>query len=554
MWLYFCLAAIVVVLYPTLPYFKIALQSIDTEVCPLYPSLAPPSFYKDNSTVLKILNDEAWKNASAARLSGAVQVDTQIQDNQPDVDVAPELWEQFGPFHEYLEKTFPKMHLVPKVYKVNTWGLVYHWEGSNAALKPLMLAAHQDVVPVQKDTLKDWSYPPFEGHYDGEYLYGRGASDCKNLLIAVMEALETLLEEGYKPQRGVIVAFGFDEEASGRVGAAAIGKFLEEKYGFGSMYAIVDEGMGLAMDPLINQVVATPGTGEKGYTDLQVKLAMRGGHSSIPPDHGAVGIMGELAYNIEQDQYLPLLTEQNPTLHYLQCLALHSTAMPKMQRKAIMRAGFDKLANSKVIKVLGQNPMTKYMVQTAQAIDILRGGEKANALPEEVSLVVNHRIAVGTPASQIATHFVDRVVALAEKYGMDVEAYGETVRSVAEPNGKFTVSVFDETLEYAPITPRNDKVWEYLAGSTRHVFEDLVLDLDYPLIMAPGMMPANSDTRRYWNLTKHIFHYSPMVFRGSFTENNIHSVNEKILINNHLELTAFYYEYVQTVDTPDADN
>jgi Gly-Xaa carboxypeptidase len=35
------------------------------------------------------------------------------------------------------------MHEAAKVTTVNTWGLVYHWQGSDDSLKPLLLAAHQ---------------------------------------------------------------------------------------------------------------------------------------------------------------------------------------------------------------------------------------------------------------------------------------------------------------------------------------------------------------------------------------------------------------------------
>lgn len=55
---------------------------------------------------------------------------------------------------------------------VNTFGLVYTIKGSDSSLKPLMLAAHQDVVPVADDSV--WSYPPFSAHYDGRFLWGRG--------------------------------------------------------------------------------------------------------------------------------------------------------------------------------------------------------------------------------------------------------------------------------------------------------------------------------------------------------------------------------------------
>lgn len=75
-----------------------------------------------------------------------------------------------------------------------------------------MLMSHIDVVPVEQATLSRWTHPPFSGHFDGEFVWGRGASDDKTLVIAQYEALSDLLEKGWKPERTVILAHGFDEE------------------------------------------------------------------------------------------------------------------------------------------------------------------------------------------------------------------------------------------------------------------------------------------------------------------------------------------------------
>jgi arginine utilization protein RocB len=101
---------------------------------------------------------------------------------------------------------------------VNRFGLVYTVEGWDSSLQPILLTAHQDVVPVENSTLDEWDYPPFSGHYDESsgYIYGRGASDDKSAITALMTALEALLsQKNYYPRRTVVFAFGFDEEYSG---------------------------------------------------------------------------------------------------------------------------------------------------------------------------------------------------------------------------------------------------------------------------------------------------------------------------------------------------
>lgn len=524
-------------------------------ICPIYEIRRPLLFYKDNSTVLRILQDETYRKASIDKMSKAIQVDTQIFDNQPDVADSPELWAKFQGFHDYLEATFPTVYAKLDVAKVNTYGLVFHWKGSDASLKPLMLTAHQDVVPVQKGTLDAWTYPPFEGHCDGENIFGRGAMDCKNVLVAIMETLELLIAQDYKPKRGLIAAFGFDEEASGYRGARPIGKYLEETFGADSVYAIVDEGMGLTVDPTTGMIVAQPATGEKGYVDIEVKLTTPGGHSSVPPDHTSIGIMGELSYIIEKDPYSPIFTSANPIFHYMQCMAVHGgSAMPRTLRQSILRAGYDKLANSYVVKVLTSNLATKYFVQTSQAMDIVKGGEKANSLPENVRMVVNHRVAIETSVSEVEDHFAQRVFEVAKRHGLGVEAFGKTLAN-ATAKGSFVVSVLGESLKTAPVTPVGDNVWRNLAGVTRHIYEDFVFtNLTQPIVVSPAIMSGNTDTRHYWNLTKNIYRYSPVFGKDLIRESHVHSVDERISVANHLQLTAFFYEFVQTVDTKSADN
>ena len=228
--------------------------------------------------------------------------------------------------------------------------------------------------------------------------------------------------------------------------------------------------------------------------------------------------------------------------------------MPSLTKKTILRAGFDKLANSKVLKSLQANNITRYLVETSQALDIIQGGEKANALPEDVKLLVNHRVAIESNYDEVKDHFADRLIQVAKDHGLGLNAFGKKIIPDL-PKGNLYLRIFSQPLNPAPVSPLNDKVWEYLAGVTRHIFEDYVYpDLPYPIVLTPGMMTGNTDTRHYWNLTRNIFRYTPFFSKDVMHETNIHSVDEKLRFDSHLQLLAFFYEYIQTVNTPSADN
>jgi Gly-Xaa carboxypeptidase len=155
------------------------------------------------------------------------------------------------------------------IKKVNTYGIVITWKGADESLKPYMFMAHQDVVPVPNATVSRWKYSPYSAHFDGTYIWGRGASDCKNNLIGVLEAFEMLLKKNYSPKRTILAGFGFDEEISGWQGAAYIAKHLEEQWGKNSIDMIIDEG-GLGINEKFGTTFALPALGEKGTINRRV--------------------------------------------------------------------------------------------------------------------------------------------------------------------------------------------------------------------------------------------------------------------------------------------
>src|SRR4029077_14406866 len=89
-------------------------------------------------------------------------------------------------------------------------------------LPPVVLMGHMDVVPVPEPNLPEWTHPPFSGAVAERFVGGRGTLDDKTTVLSTMEAVEGLIREGYHPPRTVYLAFGHDEEVSGRYGAHAI--------------------------------------------------------------------------------------------------------------------------------------------------------------------------------------------------------------------------------------------------------------------------------------------------------------------------------------------
>ncbi|CAI5759319.1 unnamed protein product [Candida verbasci] len=541
----------------TSSYFKTFFEEPENPdgLCPIIKKINPHDYLDDLKTIDYILKDKSFFNKCKDNLLGAIQIPTEVYDDMinPNLkhskeelyDVEPR-WKSFEAFHKYLQKTYPLVQKHLKLETVNKFGLVYSWEGSDKDKKPIILAAHQDVVPVARETLDQWTYPPFKGGFDGKYLYGRGASDCKNLLIGLLNTVELLLkEEKFNPERTIILAFGYDEESAGS-GAFEINKHLVSKYGPDSILQIIDEGNEGFVD-IEGSKFILPATGEKGYLDSIIEFYTPGGHSSVPPKHTSIGIIAKLIEKIESKEFSPILSNINPVLNQLYCIAEHSPNLDPKVRKNILKSQVNSNANKKIVEYLSKNKETKYLIQTSQAIDIIQGGIKSNALPEHVSILVNSRIAVEETIEDVIEKYKSHILEITDEFDLGLIISGQEVIKPTK-NGYFNYSLV-EPLEPAPVSPINGESWNLFGGSLRYLYEDLIFpDKNDSFIIAPFMSTGNTDTKSYWELTRNIYRYVPGL---PDKHSGIHSVDEKLIFKGHLHMIAFYYYYLQLIDGVD---
>ncbi|KAK2612768.1 hypothetical protein QQS21_001219 [Conoideocrella luteorostrata] len=465
-------------------------------------------------------------------------------------------WEPFYELHDVLAETYPVVHKRAKLEKVNTFGLVYTIEGSNKDLKPLLLAAHQDVVPVADE--KTWTHPPFSGHWDGEWLWGRGSMDDKDALTAIMSTMETLLSNPkWKPSRTIILAFGFDEECSGYRGAGKIAEHLEAKYGKDGIAMILDEG-GLGMVKIDHVLYALPGVYEKGHVDIWFELHVVGGHSSVPFPHTGIGIISEIVAALEAHPYQPKLIEDGPIHHHLLCQARYTPDAEPQLTDLLGKGDLDGVARFMADASL----MTKYMLQTSQAVDFIRGGQKINAMPEITTLGVNYRVAPQDSIPLVQHNVVEHIQDIVSRYGLNVKAFegdSEYENYLADNHPELLVRSAADDIDYqgtlvlqakeatkpSPISPSTGPIWDVFAGTIRNT----LAFKDGTVVPASETMTGNTDTRHYANLTPHIYRWTPI---DKDSASGIHTIDERVRMDNHMEIVRFYYDLVRNFDASDA--
>ncbi|KDE09476.1 hypothetical protein, variant [Microbotryum lychnidis-dioicae p1A1 Lamole] len=530
-----------------------AVSSLD--LCPQYPALAPPPHAADAN--IDLIRSPAYLRRSVELLSGLVQIPTpSFDDNGPVTGPDRDLrWDQFHIFSAQLEKSFPLLHAKLEVTHVNEHGLLFTWPGTDDSLKPSMLIAHQDVVPVDPSTKDQWTFPPYSGHYDkhSNSVWGRGSVDCKDVLSGILEAVELLVEKNWTPRRTVVLAFGFDEESKGIDGAGQLFKEVKRRYGEDGIAFLLDEGgLGVSAD-FFGRPMALPGTGEKGYMDLTMTLHTPGGHSSIPPPHTGIGIMSSLIHNLESTEFEPRLSTTSPIFNLLQCAAAHgkldqslkSAVLDGSQKGKKGKKGRKRLASL----YAAQGRESRYLVTTSQAVDVISGGIKVNALPETVTAVVNYRISVDESTQFVKDRLLKHVGRLAKLHNLDVEAFGSTWRNASSSSliakgGLLRLSTGTTEIAPAPNSPIDGPSWKVLAQSIRQTFKDKYPDL----VVSPAMDTGNTDSSFYLRLTRNVYRFGPT---DPSANERIHTVDEHVNMDDHLNGVVFYHELLRNADAAD---
>ncbi|MEM9605570.1 MAG: M20/M25/M40 family metallo-hydrolase [Pseudomonadota bacterium] len=307
----------------------------------------------------------------------------------------------FAPFRAFLaqiESDFPLVHSRLQRTLINELTPVYHWRGRDPNRAPILLIGHYDVVPVLEDTLDDWVESPFSGQVSAGHVWGRGALDNKGAVIAMLEAVELMLEAGVQPARSVWLAFGHDEEIGGRDGAQAVKAHFQAN---GVRFDwVLDEGS-MVLDgivPGLSKPLASINTAEKGYFSVDVVAKSEGGHSSLPTDELAVEILAEALLDI-RDNPVPGFYD-GITADFFDAIG---PAMPYGQRIAFANRW---LTSDVLARILSGANTTNAMLRTTTAPTMLTASPRENVLPSEVRATINFRVHPRDSLDGIVDHLI----------------------------------------------------------------------------------------------------------------------------------------------------
>lgn len=417
--------------------------------------------------------------------------------------------------HAWLEQTYPAAHAaMQKELVPGTLTLLYTWQGSDVSLKPLLLMAHQDVVPVNIGTEGDWTGGPFDGEIIDGYVYGRGAIDDKGSLVGLMEAAEALAASGFTPQRTVYFMFGHDEEVSGS--GAEAGVALLKSRGVSPEFALDEGFMVVNPSPLSGKPAGFIGIAEKGYVTLDITATGEGGHSSTPPRDSAAVRLARAVVALDENQ-MPSALDAPPASDMFKAAGKD---MPFAQRMAFANLW---LFKGMIDGQLSGIPAGNAMIRTTTAPTMLTGSAKENVLAQRAIATVNFRIHPSNTEEDIIAH-VKKVTAGID--GIEVTLGKEGIRGKGASN----------------VSPTDNRAYAVLASVSEAILPGAPA--------APGLVLGATDGRYAEAITGNVYRFAPSVMTPDELT-GFHGTNERTSIENMGHLARGYAQIILAMDAPE---
>jgi acetylornithine deacetylase/succinyl-diaminopimelate desuccinylase-like protein len=385
--------------------------------------------------------------------------------------------------------------------------LVARLRGTGAQ-KPMLLICHLDVVEARRE---DWSMDPFQFIEKDGYFYGRGSGDIKDGDAILMTAMIRLKQEGFKPDRDIILALTADEEGGRSNGVEWLIKNHRDL--IDAEFILNPDAGDFELDQGKKLLVGVQAA-EKLYQDFDVKVTNPGGHSSLPGKENAIYELADGLTRLEHYQFPFELSEV--TREYFKREADIVGGSTGADMKAILKTPPDEAA----IARLSESPFYNARMRTTCVATRLEGGHANNALPGMARANVNCRILPGrTPDEVQAT--LEKVLADPKISVSQIVSSGSGLRSnplsTLQPSVMTAVEkVAAEMWPGVPVVPVLD------AGASDGAISRAA---GFPTYGIPGVFMDVDDDRS-------------------------HGRDERIRVASFYEGVDFYYRLIKTLSTP----
>jgi len=399
-----------------------------------------------------------------------------------------------------LDAGFPAGDVVVVENAPRKGNLVARLRGQNAGRKPILLLAHIDVVEANPE---DWTLPPFEFiEREGTY-YGRGVADDKDEAAIHVANLIRMRQEGFVPDRDIIVALTTDEEGGPHNGVEWILANRPEL--FDAAYALNEGGGGETEDG--RRISNTVQASEKKVQNFTLEVTNPGGHSSRPVKDNAITHLSAALVRIGAFDFPVRLNEVTREFF------ARSAGIAGGEQAAAMRALVANPADERAAAVLARDPGHNSRMRTTCVATLLEGGHARNALPQRARATVNCRILPDEAAADVR-RTLERLVA----------------------NPLVTITPMDEAVD-SPPSPLGGEVLAAVEKITKEMWPGV------PVI--PTMSTGATDGLYLRNKGIPVYGVSGLFYGETFA----HGMNERIPVEAFFQGLDFLYRLTKELSS-----
>ncbi len=359
----------------------------------------------------------------------------------------------------------------------------------DGSLPPLLLMGHVDVVPAEADK---WEHPPFSGDLIDGIVWGRGATDMKQMVAMELMVFLLLKRENVPLKRDVIFMANADEETGGRMGAGWVAQNHPDL--IRAEYAINEGGpTSIVID---GKVFFVCSTAEKGSARFTLRGRGQPGHASQPHQHNAILPLSKAMAKLIETP-LPLRVTKSARAQ-IQAMARHVNDGQRENLLGLLdEATYEKSLAALPLAEPQKRRLNAAMRNTAVPT-ILKAGSKINVIPAEAECQVDCRILPGTTRESLEQE-------LRAVIGNQVE------------------------IEFGPIYPALE------SDPDSPLFETIrqVIEKHEPgATLVPGLITGGTDAKSVTTLGTKVLGFVPMRYEGPSMTGLAHAHNERISVAN----------------------
>lgn len=312
-----------------------------------------------------------------------------------------------------------------------TAGLIVTYRGSSEKA-PVLFLGHMDVVEAKRE---DWQRDPFTFVEENGYFFGRGASDNKFGIAQITDAFVQLKQQGFRPDRDLIIAFSGDEETDMASTRALAAKLAARRPAF----AVNSDSGGGRADAKGKGLSFGVQVAEKTYANFQVTIHNPGGHSARPRADNAIYELAELLGNIRTYRVPVVVTDLTRSI--VRDAERQPGANPGLETAlaTLVTSPEDQQAQA----LLASEPRLGLSLRTTCVPTLLSGGHAENALPQNATANINCRIFPGATVQSVQ----EKLAELGGNPKAEWKVVGNPMASDPSPENKELFSAIARAVE-----------------------------------------------------------------------------------------------------------